>query len=237
MQQLLERASENSFINAMAKTIILDLQAKAKNKQFTAKNLYVEYPANRFIGIMADLTVRVSPQSRGLEGYFASNDTHFIDTVKGVTKLEISPAKEVEIVLSPSAKFYKEWTTNNNKETNTLFVKTFYSTLLHELQHFLDWVKSKGYYNTGKKTHDYRDTLKKQKGDVNAIYTQYIRLPHEINAHLTELLNRKDLDISNPTNFVKSAIQKASWYNHLTPKQQKSVVGKIVAFWYEKYEH
>ena len=236
MRILFERAAENAFINAMAKTIILDLQAKAKNKQFTAKNLYIEYPANRFIGIQTDLTVRVSPQSRGLEGYFSSNDTHFIDNVKGVSKLEISPAKEVEIVLSPSAKFYKEWTTNNNRENNTLFVKMFYSTLLHELQHFLDWVKSKGYYNTGKKTNLYRDTLKKQKGNVNSIYTQYIRLPHEINAHLTELLNRKDLDIANPTNFVKSAIKKADWYSHLTPKQQKMVVGKIVSYWYEKYE-
>ena len=78
------------------------------------------------------------------------------------------------------------------KEFAVGFYGAFKRTLVHEIQHMIDYHRSSGKYNTDANSRDYYNKRLKLKGSVassDEMYNQYLSLPHEYWARWSELMS------------------------------------------------
>lgn len=123
---------------------------------------------------------------------------------------------------------------------NVLY-KTYYSTLIHELQHVYDDYLSDGKVFKTKKTEIYNDKIKKGILDFD-----YYDLPHEINARFTQAINNMNFfnvnyDVETDTDTVtKKTFQEAKkyfeeyamkHYDILDDKIKKRLIKRLYQYW------
>ena len=246
--QLLERKSEFDEIKEFANTILEDIQravteggflefdkrADVYNNVGATKPVIIKYENGfnlfpRKLFIIVEYLTGTSNLGKATLPFQITNKSE----IKGTTKIKtkISEHEPMSITLYVSA-WFKDAMMNKGKWAMS-FKKDLMSSigdvLVHELQHAVDFYKHKGMAKFDSRN------IRKTKKD----YTQYVRTNDEINAHLSQTLHtveRLKLKFATPKEYVKIVTQQGKdWYPFLTPKQQKAVIGKIVAYWHEEY--
>ena len=248
VRQLLERKYEFDEIKEFAETILNDIQRAVTENGFLEfdkrASVYKNAGATKPVIITYENGFNLFPHKLFIIVEYSSDANKMgkaslpfqitkKSVVKGTTKVKtkISEHEPMSITLFVSA-WFKDAMLDNGKYAIS-FEKMLKSSmgdiLVHELQHAVDFYKHKGMAKF-----DNRNTRKTKKD-----YTQYVRTDDEINAHISQTLRnvgRLKLGITNAKDYVKTFINQANdWFQHLTPKQQKNVIGKIVAYWHEEY--
>lgn len=254
--QLLERKVEFDLLKKYANTIIDDIENAVANGNIISPSKHIYIDPNKdsltpikityidgFEAIPMTFEVKVvvnqskSPKSGSMEAGIGHTKKQLGGKTKIYTKISGLMPPVVTMVVG-------DWflTARERYEEFAPFFKnalnlTDGNTLMHELQHLIDLTKHRGqeFYNA----RSLKFKKNQNKYDAKTEYSQYVRLEGEINAHLTELLydlDKTGYDKSNLRKYVELALVNGdSWISRLTPKQKKSVIGKIVAYWHEEY--
>lgn len=190
-----------------------------------------------------DITIKIYITSKNLGVYSKSKSNPYIYIL--INKNEIHPILK---------EFYDRYGKINKNMSIFLLNNFIKSTLIHELQHAFDDYKSNGKYDTDKQSKSYYKKQKeledlkyknknKPKELINILIdddaeatTEYLKLPHEYWARLTQYISDKNIDffknntIHNVVNDMKKSYLIA--YNELDEKQKRILIKAITKYWY-----
>jgi 2'-5' RNA ligase len=136
----------------------------------------------------------------------------------------------------------------------SFFNSKFNSVLLHELQHYYDYIVSKGNaFNRGEKvSNQVSDYVKKENNDINKeflaeLIKNYLNLPYEINARFAQAAKKTQMwTINDWETFKKEVVDfkkvfsefksKFHGWNVLSDEDKKRITTRLYKLWDAKYQ-